>query len=340
MEKFLTIHKNNNLNSIKLVCALLVIFHHSYPITMGQHYIDPFRRFTNLQFSFGNFSVIIFLFIAGMLITKSYLNSDGNIQFLLKRLKRLLPSLIIVIFITVFIIGPIFTSMELAHYFITLDVYKYLFMNCILLTNHNLPIFLDNAYNLSPNGALWTLPVEFLCYVGCVILGSLSLLKKNIMKYLPYLVIFINLLQFIFIDYISGLWPAIQAILFFLMGMAVYFNKERIKLCPKYFILSLCITIISLICNLYSYINIITIPYMVIFLAFYFNKKVKFLDRLGNYSYEIYLVGFLIQQCVAYIIPMKVPYLNFIISVPIVFLLAIIINKLVDFIDKKILVVF
>ena len=337
MKKNLEINSNNNLNSIKFICALLVILHHSYPIVFGEKYIDPIRKITNLQFSFGNFSVIIFLFIAGMLITKSYLKSKGNIAFLKKRLKRLLPSLIIVIFLTVFIIGPIFTQLSLKSYFLNFDIYKYLIMNSLLITNHTLPVFLDNPYNLSPNGALWTLPVEFLCYIGTVILGLLKVLKSKLIKTLPFIVLFINIFQSIFIRYVGGLWSAIQAILFFLMGMSVYFYKDKIKLSIKFFIVSLLAIIISIIFNIYSYVNIILIPYIVIFVAFYPKKQNKTLNKFGNYSYEIYLLGFLVQQCVATVFTIKNPYFNFIISLPFVFELSFIVNKIVEYVNKKVL---
>ena len=75
MKKQLKITTHNNLNAIKFVCAIFVIFHHCYPIAMGKDYVDPVRKITNLQFSFGNFSVLVFLFVAGLLITKSYTKS-------------------------------------------------------------------------------------------------------------------------------------------------------------------------------------------------------------------------------------------------------------------------
>lgn len=337
MKKQLKITTHNNLNAIKFVCAIFVIFHHCYPIAMGKDYVDPVRKITNLQFSFGNFSVLVFLFVAGLLITKSYTKSKNNKVFLLKRIKRLLPSLIIVIFLTVFIIGPIFTKLSLKEYFTNLDVYKYLVMNCLLITNHNLPVFLSNAYNLSPNGSLWTLPVEFLCYIGTIILGLLHLLNKKFMKYFPYMVIILNCMQFIFIKRIGAVWPALQAILFFLMGMSIYFNSKKVILNPMYFIISICVTIISIIFNVYSYVNIITIPYMILFLAFYFKNKISFLNELGKYSYEIYLLGFLIQQCIASLFPVANPYFNFFASLPFILILAFIVNKLVKLINKKIL---
>lgn len=333
-KKYMVLSKENNLNVIKFICAIAVIFHHCFPITFGPDYIDPIKKVTNSQFSFGNFSVTIFMFIAGLLIALSYINTKSNFKFLIKRIKRLLPSLIIVIMVTVFIIGPIFTTVGIKEYFLNINTYKYFIFNCFLITNHNLPVFLNNAYNLSPNGALWTLPVEFCCYIGIIILGSIHFLKAKVVKFFPIIIIIVNSFQFLIIKYIAGLWPALQAILFFGMGIWVYFNYKKIKLSSKFLIIDLLLIIISLMLNFYSYINIVLIPYLVVYIA-YGTKYIKFLNNLGNYSYEIYLLGFLIQQCVADIYIGKNPYINFFVSLPIIFILSVFVNKLVEFIIKK-----
>lgn len=334
-KKNISLDRDNNLNVVKFICAILVVLHHCYPITLGPDYIDPIRRITKLQYCFGNFAVTIFLFIAGLLITLSYMKTKNNKKFLIKRLKRLLPSLIIVVFFTVFIVGPIFTSIGIKNYFLDISTYKYLICNSLLITNHNLPVFLSNAYNLSPNGSLWTLPVEFCCYIGLMILGIFKLLKDKIVKFFPIIILIINSLQFILIKYVNGLWPAFQAFLFFGMGVWTCFNYKKIRLSYKLFILDIVIFVLSIVFNVYTYFNIILIPYLVIYIAFGI-KNLKFLNYMGNYSYEIYLLGFLIQQCVASLYNGKNPYLNFIISLPIIILLSIILNKFVKFIMKKI----
>ena len=76
---------------------------------------------------------------------------------------------------------------------------------------------------------------------------------------------------------------------------------------------------------------------MILFLAFYFKNKISFLNELGKYSYEIYLLGFLIQQCIASLFSVANPYFNFFVSFPFILILAFIVNKLVKLINKKIL---
>ena len=212
--------KNNNLNAIKFVCAFLVVLHHSYPISFGVNYIDPFQKITNNQFSLGNFSVAIFLFIAGMLITKSYEKSKSSKQFLWKRIRRLLPSLIIVIFLTVFLIGPVFTTVSIKKYFLSMSTYRYLISNCLLLTNHNLLVFQNNIYNLSPNGSLWTLPIEFMCYIMVIFFGMFKLLRKKAIRFITAIAVITYFCQNMLY---SNLWPAIQIVLFFILGMYIYF---------------------------------------------------------------------------------------------------------------------
>ena len=331
------VKSENNLNAVKFICAILVILHHSYPITFGPDYIDPFKRITNSQFSLGNFSVIIFLFIAGMLITMSFVKIKDYKKFFIKRITRIFPSLVVVILLTVFVIGPVFTNIDVKKYFTSINTYKYLIFNCILITNHNLTVFTNNIYNLSPNGSLWTLPVEFCCYIIIIILNLFKLLKEKIVKYYPILIMAIYLCQSIVIKYIGGFWPAVQAILFFGMGIYIYLFFNESNFSKKGFLISLVLLIVSLVLNIYSYINILLIPYIIIYITFFIKKKFKRLNNLGKYSYEIYLTGFLIQQCVSNIFNsyIKSPYFNFILSVPIIIILSIVIHRFVDVVLKK-----
>lgn len=330
------IDRDNNLNALKLICALFVILHHSYSISLGPDYIDPFRRLTNDQFTLGNFSVTVFLFLAGFLITKSALESNSVKEFMLKRIKRIFPSLILVILFTVFIIGPIFTQLSIVEYFTNFSTWKYLVCNCLLITNHQLPVFLNNIYHLSPNGSLWTLPVEFICYIGICLCSTLKILKKEIIKFIPLFIAIIYLMQSKIINLVPTLWPAIQLFLFFGLGVFLYFFKDKLKLHIIGLISCIAIFILSIILNIYSYLNILIVPYLVCFFAFGIKKKIPILNRLGNYSYEIYLLGFLVQQVVFSVFskPTMNPYMNFMISLPIVLILSIPLNKISHFIVR------
>ena len=63
--------RNNNLNIIRFVAALMVIFGHSYAATYSYSLGDPLHRLTLNQLDFGGLAVSIFFTFGGFLICKS-----------------------------------------------------------------------------------------------------------------------------------------------------------------------------------------------------------------------------------------------------------------------------
>ena len=52
--------RNNNLDLIRFVASIMVIFSHSFPIALGMEQWDPLAILTNDQISFGSLAVSIF----------------------------------------------------------------------------------------------------------------------------------------------------------------------------------------------------------------------------------------------------------------------------------------
>ena len=68
--------KSNNLNLIKFIAAILVIFSHSFRISRNT--MDPLDSFTDGQISFGGVAVALFLFASGFYVTKGLFNIIYN----------------------------------------------------------------------------------------------------------------------------------------------------------------------------------------------------------------------------------------------------------------------
>src|SRR5574344_697052 len=124
--------KNNCFNFIKVIAAFLVIISHSFPISLGKGNVDFINNLTNGQIDLGNFSVCIFFIIGGYFITKSLENSKSIKEYLIKRVKKIFPALILAMFITTFIIAPFFYDGSYIAYFINKTPYIYFFKNSLL----------------------------------------------------------------------------------------------------------------------------------------------------------------------------------------------------------------
>lgn len=107
-------HSNNNFDFLRLLGALLVIISHSYALTLAGK--DPLFQLTGSEpFSF--LGVAMFFVISGFLITQSG-HYDPTRHFIWKRFLKIIPGLIGVSLFTVFILGPVVTTVPIKEYFL------------------------------------------------------------------------------------------------------------------------------------------------------------------------------------------------------------------------------
>lgn len=150
--------RENNFGVMRLIGAVMVIWGHMYVLT-GQ--TPPMFMWESIH----GFGVAAFFAIGGYLITKSWMRRPVWKEYILKRVFRIFPGLIACVLLTVFVVGPLVTSISLKEYFSSLLTWKYM-LNGVLYINHLLPgVFEDNIASSAVNGSLWCLPVEFLMYL-------------------------------------------------------------------------------------------------------------------------------------------------------------------------------
>ena len=182
--------RNNNLALMQFISSILVIFSHSYPIAADN--IDILGRTTKGTFTFGGIAVSFFFLTGGFYIAKSMERKKTAKNFFKARALRIFPPLIVVVMISI-IMGGFITEYSFSQYWKSPKTWKYL-GNCIFILQHKLPgVFLNNPYNSTINGSLWTLPVEFLCYIACYVFYKLKLLSKRFYISLPVILLGIYL---------------------------------------------------------------------------------------------------------------------------------------------------
>ena len=159
----------NNLNFIRFVAALMVIVSHCYAVVLGGDAGSYLLKFTGDRLSPGGVSVGVFFLFGGFLIARSCEHHPEAKKFFSARILRLFPELLFVVILTAFMLGPLFSTLSPAEYFTNPQTYKYL-LNGALIMVHQLPgVFTNNPSGDVVNAALWTLPVEFICYILCFI---------------------------------------------------------------------------------------------------------------------------------------------------------------------------
>lgn len=316
--------KNRNLHFIRFFAALMVIYGHSFLIATGSSQNEPFIEITKGALSMGSFAVSIFFLFGGFLIAKSMERLKTAKFFFKARIKRIFPSLIFVN-IMVMILGVFFSKYSPIQYFSKIGTWKYL-LNCFFVLVHDLPgVFITNPYSSTVNGSLWTLPVEFLCYIFCFFIYKIKCMtKKGFLFSFPFVIIGIGVISH-FYKFFPILKSMTRPCILFYIGIGYWVYKEYIELNVYYMIIAGIGFVLTIICGITELGMIIFFPYFMFVLCFGIKQVPICLGKLGNYSYGIYLWGFPIQQAITTCLGEEItPYIDAIMSIPIAVFLGII----------------
>nr|MBA2250476.1 acyltransferase [Chitinophagaceae bacterium] len=115
----------NNFNLARLVAALLVLITHGYELG-GILASEPLYWLTHGRFRLSSVGLYLFFFTSGYLVCHSFFRTKKMGAFIWKRFLRIFPGLLVVVIITTFIIGPLFTNITLKEYFSSKLTYEYL----------------------------------------------------------------------------------------------------------------------------------------------------------------------------------------------------------------------
>lgn len=287
--------QSHNLQLMKFIAAIMVICSHAFPIVTGSMKGEPIYQLTKGQLSMGGFSVAVFFLSAGYFIAASVEKKKTVRSFFLARCIRIFPLLWIVVILSI-LLGACVTTNTMSSYWTDRGTWLYL-LNGLLFPVHNLPgVFEQAPYLPTVNGALWTLPVEFACYIVCFIIYKMNFLKEK--WYFLYLIPASMLA--ILILFVEEQYPFLMQVyrpcFLFHIGMGFWIYRDKIKLCSILFWPALLLFVVSLVCHAANIGMFILFPYLCMYLCFGEKQVSGKLDFLGNMSYGIYLCGFPIQQ--------------------------------------------
>lgn len=251
------------------------------------------------QISNSSLAISGFFVISGFLVAKSYTNTSSLKQYFLKRMKRIVPAYLFVIFFAA--IGlSVLSTLSLGEYFSSPDLYKYLGWNSIFLNfvHPCLPSVFDDNLLCAVNGSLWTIKVEESFYI---FLPLLFLVLGKVKK--PWLIllvvyVFSFLFYALFKFYLNKPLIAKQ-----MPGMLTYFSTgifmflyfdEIIKKRVSFLMVASGIAFISYYFSIH-FLFPITYGFAIILGAY----SLPFLNNFGKYgdfTYGLYIFHFPIIQ--------------------------------------------
>lgn len=320
--------RSNNLNLVKFIAALFVIISHAYPLCKGAEYNDILSDLSRNSIAFGSLAVAIFFMSSGFFVTKSLLKSKDSKKYLHNRFIRIFPPLWFTLIVCIVVCGLFFSTYSLGKYFLSSDFFKYC-LNFILIPIHNLPgVFMNNIYPGVVNGPLWTLPIEFVCYLVLLLAYKLNLVNKKSYKYVALLFI----VAFVGINLIPlSIKGYIQPCFLFFWGSFYWIYRDKITMNNTYFLISLVAFVLLIVLGYGHVASFLFVPYLTLYIAFCLPQCNNRLASLGNLSYDIYLCGWPIQQMIISLFGGSMLVgMNILISIPLSILVGYITYSLVE----------
>jgi peptidoglycan/LPS O-acetylase OafA/YrhL len=326
--------RRNNFDVLRLLAASLVLFSHSYALTAST---EPFADVSG--WTLGEVGVVMFFAMSGFLIAKSWSDQPRLIPFAVKRALRLLPALFVAVSVTVFVVGPLFTTLPLSTYFTDPTPWVYWVRSSLLITiRGTLPgVFETNPFPDAVNGSLWTLPVEACCYGMAALFGLLGLLRRSRV---------LAAFGFLLLLGVSPLSPLSNApaggttggnlslvVMLgatFVLGNLAYSLRSRLHLSWIALAVITVLWVVTWRGDWTRAAGVLAIAFAVLVFAFRTPAWLRRLTAPGDVSYGIYVYAFPVQQSVAAIWPGIHPLVMFAIAFPVTYGLAFLSWRLVE----------
>jgi peptidoglycan/LPS O-acetylase OafA/YrhL len=298
--------KDNNFNLIRILAALAVLVTHSFALATGQSSAEPFRD--TLGMTMGAIAVDVFFVTSGFLVTGSLLSRKSTVDFVIARMLRIYPALVIMVFITVFGLGLYFTTLSASAYLHARQTWLYLIKTSTLVLDvaFNLPgVFDEIPYKNAVNGSLWTMPYEIRMY-GILVLTWIALrqAKSRRPKLLKAAVVLASAIAGVLVmasfAHVIEASRFIKLFFMFFSGAAFYVLKDRIPLHAVYFWPALLALLGSALVGtqVFGIVYHLTLAYVLFYLAYVPAGPVRHYNRLGDYSYGVYIFAFPVQQSI------------------------------------------
>lgn len=280
-----SVRDSNLFDVLRLGAAALVIVGHAWPLSG----MTGVPRFAGI--SIHHFGVYVFFVISGYLLATSWDRRPHAVPFLIRRCMRIFPALIVVVTVTIIAIGPIATVLPSGQYWGSAETWQYLF-NTALFAQYELPGVFETNPTTAVNGSLWSLGVEFCCYVMLVVTALLGLRAKLAIRLLLVAIVATGVLT----GTLAGpVRTTAIAVVFFVLG-SLLGRGGTLAQWPVWPALIGLIVIAPLQGWIGVLLAWIVVTYAVVAIGSRRSRLASVVRKSGDPSYGMYLWGFPVQQ--------------------------------------------
>ena len=313
--------RSNRIDPIRLFLALLVLFSHSYPLTQGTNAMEPMFRLSHGQRTFGQVAVNLFFVLSGFLIVRSWLYSPSMQVYFQRRVLRIHPGFAVAMFVSMGL--ALIASVTPIHHLLALP--KRQFALSLLTLEYGTLNVLNNAFLGNPsqsvNGSLWTIPIEFLAYIGVAVYGLFGLFRWRSLWF--------ALSSFVLARYVQKVFAGVDTqsawgfVCYFLSGISFYLFRDLIPRSRVWLLIASGLLIGSLfIPPWFSVFFPVAAPYILFYLALRPAQAWMRWTKRIDLSYGVYLYAFVVQQTLVYWLQVRTPLRLALLATPITLLFA------------------
>jgi len=301
----LAVGHDNNLNLLRVVAAAMVLVSHSFVLATGQPSAEPWQA--TLGTTPGGLAVDVFFAVSGFLVAGSLERSGGLRRFAAARALRIYPALWAALVLTALVVGLWFTQLAAGDFLRNPQTWRWLGKNAVMLTGEGpLPqAFAQVPFAGAVNGSLWTLRWELRLYV---VLAAAWWLVRALAPRWPALtfrrVVAATALAFTLANvaaHLAGRWiDFVELAAMFFQGAALWTLRGRVAI-GRGTLAALVVAGVlaaAVAPTAFLVVNALCLPWLALHLAYLGPPALRAYNRLGDYSYGVYIFAFPVQQVV------------------------------------------
>jgi peptidoglycan/LPS O-acetylase OafA/YrhL len=318
--------RDNNFNLVRFIAAFVVMVDHSFALVAPAQAANTWLDLGALEL--GRVGVDIFFIVSGFLVTRSAMTRPTVLDYAVARFMRLFPALFVTCLAIAFLLGPLVTTVSLDEYFTDPRPWMFVPMTASLITH---TMTLPGVYETLPvagviDQPLWTLRYEVFCYILLALFALAGLLTTRFRAAATLGLVFAG---YCFITFgtelreMSAIDSATRFVLGFFLGGAFYVFADRIRLNFGVVLILAALAILLRHTPIHEAAFRLALAYGVLWFALVPAGGIRNFNKIGDYSYGLYILCFPIQQAFVMLDPGITPYALLVASFPAVFAFAI-----------------